>query len=116
MNGVLDDSQVVRLCIDEEFSVEKIRKYLKQHEQDSKYQGIDAFEWNTAITRNEKKQRNKDEIKEKAFKRAEYERKQKEREERQARREQYEADKAARREVAQKRREEKEARLAAKQA
>jgi hypothetical protein len=56
MNDILDESQIVRVCIDEEFNIGKIQNYLKQYEQDAKYKGLDQFEWNTATTRNDKKQ------------------------------------------------------------
>lgn len=107
MNGVLDDSQVVRVCIDEEFDYDSIRKYLKKYEMDAKYKGLDQFEWNTAITRNEKKIRTKEQIEE--FKRSKQEkiRKQQEWEERQARREAYEKKKAERIAAAEKRRAER---------
>jgi len=55
MNDVLSENQIVRLCLDEEFQVGAIRKYLKQYEMDAKYKGLDQFEWNTASTRTEKK-------------------------------------------------------------
>lgn len=89
MNGVLSENQVVRVCIEENFHMGAIHKYLKQFEMDAKYKGLDQFEWNTASTRTEKKQQAKDQIEARKNFKQEQEKRRLEFEERQARRERW---------------------------
>lgn len=108
MNGVLSENQVVRVCIEENFHMGAIHKYLKQFEMDAKYKGLDQFEWNTASTRTEKKQQAKDQIEARKNFKQEQEKRRLEFEERQARRERWQAEKEKRRAAAEQRRKERE--------
>lgn len=55
LSAVLQDEQVVRICLDADFDEYKIDKTLGNYETDKKYAGIEAYEWSTAMSRTDKK-------------------------------------------------------------
>lgn len=52
---VITGEQVVRICVDLDFDEAKINNTLRSYETDSKYKGLDAYEWSTAMSRADKK-------------------------------------------------------------
>lgn len=109
IKGVLNDQEVVRICLDQEFDSERIRHYLKGYETDAKYRGLEQFEWSTATSRKDKEQRRKDDALEQA-RQAEYREQQRRRWEiRQANIERRAENQAKRAEEAQARKDRKEA-------
>lgn len=78
---VLNDNEVVRICVDHQFDAEQIKKYLSQYETKDKYKGLKDFEWQEATTRKDKETLRKEQQERKA-RQAEYRQMMAEREER----------------------------------
>ena len=53
---VVDDDQVIRICVDNDFDSEKIDKALNTFKTEPKYAGLQDFEWNDVQTKAEKKE------------------------------------------------------------
>lgn len=54
MNSVFCKNQIASLCIEKEFNVGAIRKYLKLYQTDSKFDSAEELNWNTVLSRSEK--------------------------------------------------------------
>ena len=52
---VVDDDQVIRICVDNNFDPEKIDKELNKYKTETKYAGIEAYEWNDVQSKTDKK-------------------------------------------------------------
>lgn len=56
LRNVVDEDQVVRICVDNEFDVERIDKALDKFKTESKYAGLQDFEWNEVQTKEDKRE------------------------------------------------------------
>ena len=52
---VVDENEVISLCVDLEFDNNRIMDYLSQYATNPKYEGLDEFEWRTVTAENKKK-------------------------------------------------------------
>lgn len=53
---VVDDDQVVRICVDNEFDSDKIDKALNKFKTERKYAGLEQFEWQDVQTKEDKRE------------------------------------------------------------
>jgi len=53
---ILTEDQVVRICVDSNFKEAEINTELKKYEVDKKYEGMEDYEWSTAMSRTDKKE------------------------------------------------------------
>lgn len=48
---IVDDDQVIRICVDNDFNSEKIDKALNKFKTSDKYAGLQDFEWNDVTSK-----------------------------------------------------------------
>jgi len=71
---MFSEEQIVRICLDYEFDPAKIESYLTQFRTEQKYEGIEAYEWQTTLTRQDKENKRKEQQRAAELKRIEMER------------------------------------------
>ena len=53
---VVDDDQVVRICVDNDFDSDKIDQALNKFKTERKYAGLEQFEWQDVQTKEDKRE------------------------------------------------------------